>query len=230
MARRDDHGPNLLHALAAHYGLPDRSAASRPGSFRAVVAAFLSDGDDPGRRESLAMALERAGLDEARVWLDREAGDLLSALKAEGISRTPKVIPPLKRLANWWTAQDFGADVIPNDLATEALREEWLRLKGLGPSTVDEMLRLGVGRAVYPVDRASFRIAARHGWVEPWADYDEARSVLERLGGEDAAGMGRLASWLVRVGRDFCKIGSPRCERCPLRPWLPESGPIGSEE
>ncbi len=98
-------------------------------------------------------------------------------------------------------------------------------LKGLGPATVDSILSRGLGRATYPVDRATYRILVRHGWLDPTADYDEARSVAESLAPDDSAMLTRLSAAFERVGRDFCKPTVAKCERCPLRSLLPEGGP-----
>ena len=138
---------------------------------------------------------------------------------------------PLRRVARWVVDHHAGsAEALRDeDLATDQLREELLGLNGVGPATADALLLFALRRPVYPVDRATYRILIRHDWLDPTADYDEARAVVERQGPDDPSGLARLSDWLERVGREFCRAGVARCERCPLRPFLPEGGPSEPE-
>ena len=81
-------------------------------------------------------------------------------------------------------------------------------------------------RAVYPVDRPSYRIFARHGWIDATADYDEARDTFERLEPDAPSALRQLGVWLDEVASDYCRATKPKCEKCPLKPFLPESGPL----
>ena len=97
---------------------------------------------------------------------------------------------------------------------------------GIGVATTDRILLRAFRRPVYPVDRASFRIWARHGWIEPDADYEDARGALESVLPDDPGGLDRLSRRLLALGKDFCRSARPHGERCPLRPLLPEGGAI----
>ena len=90
-------------------------------------------------------------------------------------------------------------------------------------------------RPRYPVDRATFRVLVRHGWLDSTATYDEARDLLvdhahsiARCGrDEDAASRADRAG--SRHGDSsaagFCRAAAPRCDGCPLERLLPEGGP-----
>ena len=135
---------------------------------------------------------------------------------------------PLQRIASWASGRDFDAEAVAN-LSTGAIREAWRGLNGVGPATADALLLFALGRPTYPVDRASYRIMVRHGWLDPSSDYDEARSVLEGIALDDPEALARLSLAFEKLGRDACKPTAPRCERCPLRPLLPEGGPVETE-
>ena len=94
--------------------------------------------------------------------------------------------------------------------------------RGRGPAA---LLLHGLRRPAYPLDRASYRILVRHGWLDPSADYDEARDVVERLDPDVPEHLARLSAWLERIGREYCRPTIAKCERCPLRSFLPEGGP-----
>lgn len=106
-------------------------------------------------------------------------------------------------------------------LSTEELREELLKLPGVGVKTADVVALFSFGRPVMPVDTHIRRIAIRLGLVPPNAKYEEIRRVLEEgLRGEDLAFM-HIA--LIRFGREVCKARSPRCHACPIRGLCPSS-------
>src|SRR5262249_11967694 len=92
--------------------------------------------------------------------------------------------------------------------------------------TADALLLRALARPIYPLDRASYRILVRHGWLDLSADYDEARAVVERLSPDDPGTLAQLSDWLARIGGGVCRVRGAKCDPCPLRPFLPEGGPI----
>jgi endonuclease III len=100
-----------------------------------------------------------------------------------------------------------------------------LAINGVGPGTADAVL-LALGHPCFPVDPGIYRVLVRHGWCDITAEYDEASECLGRHAGADPNQIERLARGLSRVARKFCGVRAPRCQSCPLRPLLPESGPI----
>ncbi len=94
-------------------------------------------------------------------------------------------------------------------------------------------------RPAYPVDRATFRVLVRHGWLDPTATYDEARDLLLDCASSDAYKLDErdhveykdlaedlmeLAYGMNQVGRRYCRPAAPRCDECPLVSLLPEGG------
>ena len=213
--------PEILGALADHYGRPSASTAEGVGTPEAVLAAALGRTLEP-RKVALALsALREADLLRPEALAVADPADLAGALQAGGVNLTSRALAPLRRLARWFADHREGL----GDASTSGLREGLVALNGIGPATADAVLLRGLGRASYPVDRASYRVAARHGWIDPSADEDEARAALERLAPDDPRGLLDLSGWSDRLGRDFCRAAAPRCERCPLKPFLPEGGP-----
>jgi endonuclease-3 related protein len=114
-------------------------------------------------------------------------------------------------------------------LDTESLRTELASLRGIGPATADALLLRAFSRPVFPVDQATYRILVRHGWLDSWATYEEARAVVEGQCTHDAVLLARMSEWLARVGSEFCRVREPKCEACPLRCFLPRGGPFEPE-
>ena len=213
--------PAIRAALAGRYGLLSPRVADE-APFDAILAVILGRSLDPRKVDLARDALRDAG------WLGPEAlagadpAEVAGALYSAGVKLTPKAVAPLIKIARWLA--DLGAETLP-EAPTEAVRDELLAINGIGPATADAILLDALDRPVYPVDRPSYRIFARHGWIEPTADYDEARDTFERREPDDPAALRQLADWLDRIGSDFCRASRAKCERCPLRPFLPEGGP-----
>jgi endonuclease-3 related protein len=119
------------------------------------------------------------------------------------------------------------------DRSTDWLRGELSGIRGIGLATADAIVLFALERPSYPVDRATFRILVRHGWLDVSAGYDEARELLvghaveqgDVPDGEAADRLNDLARGMMQVGRRYCRAAAPKCEQCPLEVVLPEGGP-----
>ena len=131
------------------------------------------------------------------------------------------------------------------------LRLELLALNGVGPETADSILLYAGQHPIFVVDAYTKRISARHGILPEDASYEEFRSLFEAgLTSVDASDhpanssavtahrpsrmsmsprlplvqvFNNMHGLLVRVGKDYCLKSAAQCERCPLRPLLPEN-------
>ena len=226
MPRFDESYPEIVASLADRYGRPSASVdTSDP--FASVVLSFLERTIDARKAALVVESLREAGFVDPRALAEADPSELSELLKAGGGSAGQKAIAPLKRIAS--VLAEHGPPESWADLPTAHLREELLSLKGVGPSSADAVLLFGLDRASYPVDRPTYRVLVRHGWLDPSAEYDEARDVVERPTVEDAETLRRFSAWMERIGKDYCRLAVAHCEKCPLRPFLPEGGPLGDE-
>ena len=97
----------------------------------------------------------------------------------------PGPLPPSNNsLAGWSPSANAGPfQPIERETGETAMPVAWLReelsmIKGIGPATADAIILLALKRPSYPVDRASFRVLVRHGWIDSTATYDDARDLL----------------------------------------------------
>jgi endonuclease-3 related protein len=225
----------IVAVLADHYGVaaPDAGAAERQ-PFPALVTVLLARATDPSKAARGRVALGDAGLLDPQALAEADPAEVSEVLKSNGITLAPRALAPIQRLAKWIVERRlsrWGRDLAESlgDLDTESLRSELASLRGIGPATADALLLLALARPVYPVDQATYRILIRHGWLDLSATYDEARAVVESPCPDDPATLARLSDWLVRVGREYCRVARAKCEACPLRGFLPEGGPIAPE-
>ncbi len=172
--------------------------------------------------------------------LDADPVEIGDELPREKSAFAVKLLPTLKKLAAW-VLEKKDAGVWPEDRrgtlarhqSVDSLRQELAGIQGIGLATADAILVFGLGLPAFPVDRASFRILVRHGWLDSSASYDDAREILvhaaisraDRLRRDHVGVLIDVSNRLTGIGRTFCRAGAPRCEGCPFQPYLPEGGP-----
>jgi endonuclease-3 related protein len=201
--------------------LPGAMGVAGDEPFEVAVTAYLFSAQSARAVPIILGALRDAGLLDPEALAGTDHSEVVAALSGRGLNLGPSRLAPLRTLARWWL-ENNPAD---ESRGTAPLRESLASCTGIGPKTADAILLWALARPVMPVSRAVYRILVRHGWLDNSADYDEAAETARRLVGEDAARLVRLSKGLEAIGAEFCRVAAPRCERCPLRPWLPEEGP-----
>ena len=100
---------------------------------------------------------------------------------------------------------------------TSRLRQELLKVKGIGPETADSILLYALNKPVFVVDAYTRRIFSRHGLINKEADYHDVQDLFMRSLKRDVRVFNEYHALLVRVGKDFCLKSKPKCAICPLR-------------
>lgn len=113
-------------------------------------------------------------------------------------------------------------EMFQSDVST--LREELLGINGIGPETADSILLYAGQFPTFVVDTYTYRVFARHGWIDFGASYDEIKEYFESGLEKDAVLYNEYHALLVRVGHTHCRK-TPKCEGCPLAELLPDGGP-----
>jgi endonuclease-3 related protein len=202
------------------------------GPFEAMVAALLGRQVGPAIARVVLDALRGEGLLDP-VHLDL-AGfpEIQDALRGKVRSISVRTLAPIKQLAHWLVENHGGrVDSFTDPTrSTDDLREELAGIRGVGVVGADAILLAALGRPAYPVDRGTYRILVRHGWLDPSATYDEARELMVHRAEGDPDVLIRLSDGMDALSTRFCRASAPRCDACPLRSLLPEGGPLGSED
>lgn len=95
------------------------------------------------------------------------------------------------------------------------LRQELLRVKGIGPETADSILLYALGRPVFVIDAYTRRVFSRHGLIQPDLPYEEIRKWFEANLPSSKELFNDYHAQIVRVGKYFCRK-TPDCSKCPL--------------
>jgi endonuclease-3 related protein len=95
------------------------------------------------------------------------------------------------------------------------LREQLLKVKGIGPETADSILLYGVKKPVFVVDAYTKRIFSRHGIISEKASYDHIQRLFTDHLPHDEKLFNEYHALIVQVGKALCKK-TPKCGICPL--------------
>ena len=169
----------------------------------------------------------------AWVNVEKAVANLKSAglLEPGALARlTPSEIAPLIKPAGYYNVKarrlraflDFLAEEYDGDVAAmareepAAARSKLLAVRGVGPETADSILLYACGLPTFVVDAYTHRILHRHGLADEAVAYDELKELFEANVEADVALYKQYHALLVRVGRERCRRGEPRCAGCPL--------------
>jgi endonuclease III related protein len=239
MPTLDDAFEAVRTALNRHFGpAVDDFAGLAP--FDAMVAVVLERALGGARWRAALDGLGEADLLTPKRLADADLPEIADSLREKGLTVTAKTVAPLKHLARW-VAGRRGTGILPvefDDPDKRAvplgwLQEELAAIKGIGQSTADAIVLFALKRPSYPVDRATFRVLVRHGWLDSTASYDDARDLLVERAMNDAleleeqtvTALSDLSQGMEPLGRKFCRAAAPHCTGCPLEHVLPAGGP-----
>ncbi len=185
--------------------------------FAVLAAIILSQNtSDKNSIKAYLRLREEIGVTPEAI-LDASEDSLIEAIRVAGLPR--QKARALKALAGL-VAEHGGSEWLLKENPWR-VREELLRLPGVGPKTVDVFLSIYRRAPVFAVDTHAARIARRWGLVGEKAGYREiSRALLEFFGAERAEEAHRL---LIALGRTYCRARNPRCGECPLREVCPSA-------
>ncbi|MGZ5352116.1 MAG: endonuclease III domain-containing protein [Actinomycetota bacterium] len=149
-------------------------------------------------------------------------GAVADAIRSGGLANTkaPRIQAILREVREREGRFDLSAlREMPDAEATAYLSS----LPGVGPKTAAVVLAFSLGRDALPVDTHVHRVTTRLGWIAPRTSAERAHRVLDHLVPAEIRVPTHVG--LIRLGREICKAGRPRCEDCPVFELCP-TGPI----
>jgi endonuclease-3 len=146
------------------------------------------------------------------------ASAVAEAIRSGGLSKTkaPRIQAILREIREREGGFDLGR---LRRLPDEAVRDYLATLPGVGPKTAAVVMAFSLGRPVLPVDTHVHRVTARLGLVPAKSSAEVAHRLLEAMVPPDLR-IPLHVGW-IRLGREICKAGRPRCEICPLNDLCP---------
>jgi len=90
-----------------------------------------------------------------------------------------------------------------------------LKLKGLGPETVDSILLYAGSKPVFVVDAYTIRLLTRLGFTDKKMNYSQWQEFITERIPQDVELYNDFHAQIVNLCKDICR-NKPRCEICPL--------------
>jgi endonuclease III len=196
--------------LERHFGelLPPRRSDPLAELILTVLSQHTSDLNAERAFESLRRVFPTWG-DVVRAG----PGAVADAIRSGGLANTkaPRIQAILREVHDQQGGYDLGR---LREMTDREATDYLSALPGVGPKTAAVVLAFSLGRDALPVDTHVHRVTARLGWIDPRTNAERAHRVLEDLVPAEI----RVATHvgLIRLGREICKAGRPRCEDCPL--------------
>jgi len=188
-----------------------------------ILGAILTQ-NTTWRNAALAIArLRHAGMIDLTRLSAVPLGRLQSLIKPAGFFR--QKARTIQGFVLWLNQAHRGSLDQMFSRPAEGLRADLLRLKGLGPETVDAILLYAGGKPFFVADAYTRRILARHGILTHDTGYHEAQQAIQHGLDRDAGVYNEFHALLVEVGKQYCRREEACCGSCPLEAFLPAGGP-----
>jgi endonuclease-3 related protein len=98
---------------------------------------------------------------------------------------------------------------------THTLREQLLKINGIGPETADSIILYAMERPVFVIDAYTKRFLSRHNIIDEKTSYDQIQTLFHKNLPFDSPLFNEFHALIVKLGKIHCKT-KPICHNCPL--------------
>ena len=214
---------NMYAALLEAYGT--RKWWPAESAFEVVIGAFLTQATAWRSVERSIANLREAGV----LSLEGIGGIPLESLREliRPSGFVQRKAASIKIFVQFLDEQFSGSLEQMAEAPTAELRTQLLALPGVGPETADAILLYALEHPVFVVDEYLRRVVTRHELLPANARYADLQSlgdgaIASPTREETARHANELHALMVEVGKRHCGT-TPRCEGCPLQPFLPDA-------
>ncbi|KAB2836559.1 MAG: endonuclease III domain-containing protein [Candidatus Brocadia sp.] len=185
--------------------------------FEIIIGAILTQNTNWSNVEKAIKNLKTAGKLSPEGIKNVPLAELATLIRPSGFFNVKA--RRVKAFIHWLFSRYEGSlsRMFSQDL--QALRNELLSVKGIGPETADSILLYAGNMPTFVVDAYTHRIFSRHGFIAEESTYEEMKSFFEERLPKDVKLFNEYHALLVHIGKRYCKP-KKACEPCPLRDFL----------
>ncbi len=184
-----------------------------------ILGAILTQ-NTSWRNAALALKrLRKAGLLTLSGLRKARQAELKASIRPAGFFRQKAAT--IRNFLTWLSAACGGSLRSMFARPPASLRSELLKLRGLGPETVDAILLYAGMQPFFVADAYTQRILARHRLLPAKTNYSMTQQFLHDHLPAQPAMFNEFHALLVEVGKRYCKRNAPQCGGCPLEEFLP---------
>lgn len=192
--------------------------------FEVIVGAILTQSTAWGNVERAIANLRSARMLTPAAMFQVRTSRLAELVRPSGYFR--QKAKKLKAFVRFLQTEYGGSLKRMFRTPTLELRKKLLSVHGIGPETADSILLYAGNHPVFVVDAYTHRIFGRHGITEGKPDYEGVRALIETSIPQQPELFNEFHALIVNTGKNWCRKGAPRCEKCPLRSLLPANSPL----
>ncbi|MGC8662129.1 MAG: endonuclease III domain-containing protein [Nitrososphaeria archaeon] len=183
--------------------------------FEILVSTILSQNtNDRNSSKATRKFVERTKADPFLV-IKTDQKELSETIKCSGMHN--QKAQTIIRAARWVVERYNGDLAQSRKDDPQQVKNELLKIKGIGPKTADVFLLFYLGARVFPVDvhikRVSLRLNLARG------DYGAVSGKLLDIFKDPL----EAHLMLIALGRKYCRPTAPKCNICPLRDICPSA-------
>ena len=214
---------NMYAALLEAYGT--RKWWPAETAFEVVIGAFLTQATAWRSVERSIANLREAGMLTVEAIRGISEETLRELIRPSGFVQ--RKAASIKEFVQFLDERYGGSLEQMAEEPTAELRTQLLALRGVGPETADAILLYALEHPVFVVDEYLRRVVTRHELLPANARYADLQAlgdgaIASPTPEETARHANELHALIVEVGKRHCGT-TPRCEGCPLQPFLPGS-------
>ena len=213
---------DLLHiyqTLLGHYGCRDWWPAKTP--FEVVVGAILTQNTNWNNVEKAMTNLRQADALTVGTILNLDREKLEQLIRPSGFFR--QKAERLQLFCHYLQKHHQGSLERLFDQELNLVREELLRLKGIGPETADSILLYAGQHPSFVIDAYTNRLYSRLGVLSGKEKYPEVRDLFMSHLPHDTQLYNEYHALIVIHCKDFCRK-KPLCNNCPCADICPTNG------
>lgn len=197
--------------------------------FEIMVGAILTQNTAWTNVEKAIRNLKKAGVLNPRAMVSLSRRRLAALIRPSGYFNVKSA--RLRHFARYLRARYGGSVARMKRQKTGELRDELLRLNGIGPETADSILLYALEKPVFVIDAYTKRVFSRHGLQAlplpvsksglHAAGYQQWQDAFTRHLPPGNAGLfNDYHAQIVQLAKKYCKASIPLCDRCPLSKYL----------
>ncbi len=201
----------IFNRLLMRYGPRDWWPAETP--FEVCVGAILTQNTNWGNVEKAITNLKREGLLTPEALRDVPVKRLAEVIRPAGFFNVKS--RRLRDFVGYLFAKYGGSLDRMFNGDWRLLREELLRVPGIGPETCDSILLYAGGKPSFVIDAYTIRLFSRLGIVSEKAEYETVRTLFMDNLPPDAELFNEYHALIVQHGKEHCRK-RPGCAGCEL--------------
>lgn len=200
---------SIFFTLLNHFGPQNWWPAET--IFEIMVGAILTQNTSWKNVEKAILNLKKENILSPKGLKEINDAELAILIKSAGFFNIKS-----KRLKNFiifLEKYDFDFDRMKS---IENLREELLKIKGVGKETADSILLYAFDKPYFVIDAYTKRIFSRIGFLNEKDSYDNFQALFHSNLPRNSELYNEYHALIVRLAKDYCKK-VPECLKCPIK-------------